>query len=84
VILVRLTPRGTSASAAFARSHGTRFVYNQGAAHKILAMTRIYGAYGGRIVVNFNKPKTPSLSGKTISHDSHRIDRHAIIGKEVP
>jgi len=46
-------------------------------------MACFHGALSGRIIINFHEPKTTSLSSETIAHDSHRIDRHAILGKEI-
>src|ERR1700675_633759 len=80
-----LAPGWTAATttAAFTCSHGARLINHQRAAHQILAMAGVHGPPCGCIVVYFTKHKPPSLSGETIAHDGHRIDRHAIIGKEV-
>jgi hypothetical protein len=46
-------------------------------------MACLHGALSGGIVINFHEPKTTSLSRETIAHDSHGINRHAILGKEI-
>lgn len=74
---------GRAAAATFARCHWARFVDYDGAAHQVLAMAGINGTLRGGIVTDFHKTKPTSLSSETIAHDGYRIDRHAILGKEI-
>jgi hypothetical protein len=69
--------------AAFAGRHGTSLIHHQRSPQQILSMASFHGALSGGIVIDFHEPKTTSLSSKAIAHDSHRINRHAILGKEI-
>ena len=81
---MRLAARWSSAPAsAFTRSHRTCFVDHECAAHQILAMAGLNGPEGGGVVIDFHKPKPASLLGETVAHDGDRINRHAILGKEI-
>ncbi len=46
-------------------------------------MAGVDGALRRRIIVDLDKSESTSLAGKTIAHDRHRIDGHAVIGKKV-
>ncbi len=70
-------------TAAFARSHRTSLIYDQGPAHQILAVASLHGARRRAIVIDFDKPEPPSLSCEAVSHDRHRIDCNPLICKEI-
>jgi hypothetical protein len=78
----RLTS-GRAASAAFARSHRTRFIDHQRAAHQVLTMAVIDRALRHGVICNLDETESASLPRKTVTHYSDAIDRYAILGKEV-
>ncbi len=63
--------------------HWTCFVHDYRAPHQLLTMTSLDGPLRGGIIPNLYKTESASLSGDTIAHDSHRVDGHAIFGKEA-
>src|SRR5580693_2682272 len=76
-------PAGRTPAAAFARRHRTGFIHHHCSAHQILAVARVHRALRRRVVADLDKTKTASLPRETVTHDGYRIDRHAIIAKEV-
>jgi len=68
---------------AFTRSHGTGLVHHYSSSHQILAVARIHGPLGGRVIVDFDEAKAPRLPGKTIAHHRHRVHIHACVCEEL-
>ncbi len=77
-------PRRTAATAAaFTSRHRTSFIYDQRSAHQLFAMACIHGTLSRAIIVDLNKPESPSLTGEAIPHYGHRVNGHTVIGKEI-
>jgi RNase P/RNase MRP subunit POP5 len=72
----------TSSAGAAAFSLRTRFIHNQCAAQKILAVERFNRLVGFAVVANFGETESARLSGKTVAQQRKRIRLHTNFRKK--
>jgi hypothetical protein len=76
------TVAATSSAGAAAFTLGTRFIDDERAAQKILAVERFDGFVCFAVVANFSETKTARLSCETIAQQRERIRLHANFRKK--
>jgi hypothetical protein len=72
----------TSAAGATAFTLGTRFVHDQSAAQKILAVERFDSFVRFGVVADFGETESARLSGETIAQKRERIRLHTNLRKQ--